>query len=263
MLKSALRLFELLVLLMLLPGNVSFAQQGSEASGPNNVNADSPKPPDTELLSPTLTDAATGAQARDMEPTKRLSIRQYITGERGDIGFFAVGNFNPTTYITIQSTPPTVISSNKSSVGGGFEYRRWLGNHNALGLLFVQNPSNGKLLWGTDILNWPDMRWDLSILATQKVRMGKFTPFLCEGPGVIVTNGNGSLEGTMAGWSADFAFVAGLGVEYELSPRLSGRAGMTFLDSRPGCYGDPTCKPTWGVAQDARVGIVYKWGGER
>jgi hypothetical protein len=179
---------------------------------------------------------------------------------RGDVGIFAVGNFNPVTSIYIQNNPHTVISSNKSSAGGGVEYRRWLGNHNALGFVYVQNPSDTNLLWQGREYIWPVMRWDMSVLATQRLPMGRFAPFLCEGPGLVVTNGPGKGN---SGWSGGFAFVAGAGTEYEFSRRLSARAGVTFLDTKGGCYGDATCHAPWGVVEDLRIGVVYKLGGEK
>jgi hypothetical protein len=101
------------------------------------------------------------------------------------------------------------------------------------------------------------MRYDFSILATQSFKARNLTPFVQEGPGVVVTNGYGN-----SGWSAGFAFVAGLGADYQIGRRLSARTGITFLNTRSGCYDDPTCGDTWGVVEDLRIGIVYRWGAE-
>jgi hypothetical protein len=101
------------------------------------------------------------------------------------------------------------------------------------------------------------MRWDFSILATQSFRLKNLSPFLSEGPGVVVTNGYGN-----SGWSAGFAFVAGVGTDYQFTRRFSTRLGMTFLNTRSGCYDDPTCSETWGVVEDLRIGFIYKWGRE-
>ena len=54
-----------------------------------------------------------------------LLIPPQIFCQHDDVGVFAVGNFNPTSYVYIQNTPHTVISSNKSSFGGGAEYRHY------------------------------------------------------------------------------------------------------------------------------------------
>jgi hypothetical protein len=198
--------------------------------------------------------ALRGVLAPTSQPARRGPILRSIFGPRPDVGIFTVGNFNPVSSITIQNTPHNAVSSNKSSVGGGLEYRRWLGDHNALGFLYVQNPSDGKLLWQGQDYIWPQMRYDFSILATQRFNMKKIAPFVCEGPGVVVTNGYNN-----SGWSAGLAFVAGLGADYSLSPRFSARTGVTFLDTKSGCYDDQTCHQAWGVVEDLRVGLAYKW----
>ncbi len=179
-------------------------------------------------------------------------------GQRNDVAIFAVGNLNPVSNISIQNTPHLAVSSNKSSLGGSAEYRRWFSDRFALGLLYTQNPSDGKLLWQGRNYIWPQMRWDLSVLVTESFILRNLAPFVSAGPGVVLTNGYGN-----SGWSAGFAFVAGLGAEYQLSRRFSARTGITFLDTRSGCYDDPTCRETWGVVEDLRVGFVYKWGSEK
>ena len=179
-------------------------------------------------------------------------------GERNDAGIFSAGNFNPVTYISIQNVPHTVISSNKSSVGGSAEYRHWFSDRSALGVLYTQNPSDGKLLWQGQNSIWPQMRWDLSILVTERLTARRIAPFVCGGSGVVVTNGYSN-----SGWSAGFAFVGGLGTDYQISRRFAARTGVTFFNTKGGCYEDPTCHETWGVVEDVRVGLAYRWGGER
>jgi hypothetical protein len=174
---------------------------------------------------------------------------------RSDVAVFALGNFNPATDIIIHNTPHLAVSSNKSSLGGSAEYRHWFSARNALGILYAQNPSDGKLLWQGQNYIWPQMRRDFSLLATQEMAIGRFLPFLDEGPGVVVTNGYSN-----CGWSAGFALVAGLGADFQISRRFSARTGITFLDTSSGCYDDHTCRETWGVVKDLRVGLVYKWG---
>jgi hypothetical protein len=164
-----------------------------------------------------------------------------------------MGNFNPTTQIYIQNEPHQVLSSNKSSLGGGFEWRRWFANDTAIGVAYAQNPSDGKLLWqGTNYIE-AEMRREFSLLVTQRlpIRVGNFAPYLDGGPGFIVTNGYGD-----SGWSHAFAYVAGGGSEYRLTPRLSVSAGMRFEVAKSGCYGDPTCtEETWGVVKDLTLGF--------
>jgi hypothetical protein len=188
----------------------------------------------------------------------RGGVPQPFSGQRNDVAIFALGNFNPVTDISIRNLPHLAVSSNKSSLGGSAEYRHWFSNRTALGLLYAQNPSDGKLLWQGQNYIWPQMRRDMSVLATRSFNLRDMAPFVSAGPGMVATNGYGN-----CGWSAGFAFVAGLGTDVHLSRRFSARTGITFLDTRSGCYDDHTCHETWGVVKDLRVGLAYKWSGEK
>jgi hypothetical protein len=179
-------------------------------------------------------------------------------GPRNDIAIFTAGNLNPASNIFIQNTPHLAVSSNKSSLGGSAEYRRWFSNRTALGLLYTQNPSDGKLLWQGQNYIWPQMRWDLSILATRSFKARSVAPFICAGPGIVLTNGYAN-----SGWSAGFALVGGFGTDVQISRRFSARTGIAFLDTKNGCYDDPTCRETRSVVEDLRVGIAYNWGREK
>jgi hypothetical protein len=224
-----------------------------------------------DVVAPTapiaLKPALRGALSPNRQPAKRLPVLDSLFGPRTDIGIFTVGNFNSTSLIHLNDSShggQQVVSSNKSSFGGGAEYRWRLSDRNALGFLYVQNASDGKL-WVSSNASasgstsqtyiWPIMRYDFSILATQSFKAANIAPFVCEGPGTVVTNGYRN-----SGWSAGFAFVAGLGADYQISRRLSARTGVTFLNTKNGCYDDPTCSESWGVVEDFRVGVVYKWG---
>jgi hypothetical protein len=198
--------------------------------------------------------ALRGALAPPPKPLPGVPAVSFFP-RRNELGFFASGNFNPLSNILIPNTPHLAVSSNKSSMGAGIEYRRWISNRNALGLLYTQNDSDGKLLWQGQSFVWPMMRYDLSVLATQRFMRKKIAPFLCEGPGVVITNGYAN-----SGWTAGFAFVAGLGTDYNLGSRFSARTGVTLFDTKSGCYDDPTCRASWGVATDLRVGLAYRWG---
>jgi len=224
----------------------------------------------TQPNASTTVQPAIRALAPRREPVKGLPVLRSIFGQRADVGIFTVGNFNQPNFIHLDGYHPgsqEVVSMNKSSLGGGAEYRWKLSDRNTLGFLYVQNPSDIKLFVGsapptpsgqsvtTQFIS-PLMRWDISVLATQSFKAGKFTPFVCEGPGVLLSNGYSN-----SGWSHGFAFVGGVGVERRVNPQFSIRQGITFLDTRSGCYNDPTCHATWGVSEDIRIGIVYKWSG--
>jgi hypothetical protein len=161
------------------------------------------------ILSPATSIYGTveSSSATHPQPAGREGLLSSLFWGRADVGIFAVGNFNPTTQIYIQNTPHQVLSSNKSSLGGGFEWRRWFANDTAIGIACAQNPSDGKLLWqGTNYIE-REMRREFSLLVTQRlpIRGWNLVPFLDGGPGFIVTN-----RYSDSGWSSDFAYVAGV-----------------------------------------------------
>lgn len=175
---------------------------------------------------------------------------------------FAVGSFNPMVTIHLHDGTP-VASHNKSSAGVGTEYRHWLGDRYAVGLLYERNASDGRLqtpvgYMASDLSIWPATRYGIYALATEKMRSGRFAPYVCEGPGVVLTNG-----GSNSGWSSDFGVVAGLGGNYQIRPRFSLRGGVNFLDVKSGCYGDGTCHAAWGVTKEVHAGIAYRWQSRR
>lgn len=185
---------------------------------------------------------------------------------RNEIAISAVGNFNSASYIYLhdyQNEP--VVSSNKSSLGWGAEYRRWLTPHFALGALFEQNPSDGKLLPteqgvspGQGTLRyyiWRQMRYEMGGVATEEFAVSnRFTGFFREGVGGVVTNGYDN-----CGWSHDFAFITGFGLDYYVKKRIALRTGMNILNTRTGCYSDHTCQQTWSNNQDLLLGVAYRW----
>jgi opacity protein-like surface antigen len=177
--------------------------------------------------------------------------------QRNDLAVYAVGNFNSASYIYIPGDQP-VAASDKSSLGGGIEYRRWITPHIAVGPWFEANPSDGKLEWFEHYYIWPVMRYEFATLATEQFKpQWKIAPFFTEGPGFIVTQ---SLVKN-SGWSEDFALFIGAGVDYRILKHWAARAGLTFVDSATGCYGDPTCttKKSFAVSQDVRAGLAYRW----
>ena len=182
---------------------------------------------------------------------------------RNEIVLSAVGNFNPDSYVYLHgpnrdlNLPMT--SSNKSSLGWGAEYHRWLKPHFAIGAMFEQNPSDGKLLPAVETTlkyyTWPQMHYEKGVVLTEQFPAGRrFFPFLREGAGANVTDGYDN-----CGWSHDFAFITGFGADYRLGKRTAARLGMNILNTRTGCYSDRTCEQTWSAVQDFTLGVVYKW----
>ena len=180
---------------------------------------------------------------------------------RNEIAISAVGNLNSVSYIYLRDGTP-VTSSQKSSLGWGAEYRRWLTPHFAIGPIFEQNASDGKLLPATNpkpytlkYYIWPQTHYEMGGVATEQFALGKrVNGVLREGAGGVVTNGYDN-----CGWSHDFAFITGFGADYYLRKRTAVRTGMTLLNTRTGCYGDHTCQQTWSNVQDLSVGLSYRW----
>ena len=202
-----------------------------------------------------------------------------LLAQKNDVTLYAVGNINPTYSVYLgaytRAGVPTgdttrVVGGTKSAMGYGVEFRHnWnsakkcygavVAVCNATGLDFDQNPSDGKLIvppsWGQTTYIWPTMRYDLAVLETQQFNVGRrWSPYVNEGPGVILTNGYGN-----SGWSANPAGVVGWGVTYRLKSRWFARANQNFLIGKQGCYGDPTCASVQTMEQVVRVGVGGKW----
>ena len=181
---------------------------------------------------------------------------------KNEIAISAVGNLNSASYIYLSDATP-VTSSQKSSVGWGMEYRHWLSPHYAVGALFEQNPSDGKLLPAYTSAKphvfhyymWPQMHYDMGVVLTERFAASKrITPFFHEGAGGNITNGYDN-----SGWSHNFAFITGFGADYAVGKRTALRAGMNILNTKTGCYGDHTCRQTWSNVQNLTLGAVYRW----
>ena len=195
--------------------------------------------------------------------------------QKNEITASAVGNFNPVTYVNIQQTIPTMGSSQKSSIGGGVEYNRWFNPSHAFGIVYEQNPSDGKL-HGASNGKWyifPLMRYELLGMFTQRFsvvrtspygpegirQVSRLTPFLEEGAGAVVTRETDPGNNGLAGWSHTMAFSMGVGSDYWINRRLSFRISTVILADQTGCYDDPTCAPTWGLSHDLKTGFTWKW----
>lgn len=178
---------------------------------------------------------------------------------QNQISISAVGNQNPVTYVYIDQILPTMGSSQKSSFGGGIEYDRWLTPSLAVGAMYEQNPSDGKLLEGTgrEWSIWPQMRREILGVATREFTGRKVSPYVQAGAGALLTDEDGGNAG--AGWSHSFAIVAAGGTDYWISPKMAFRAGSTVLATKTGCYNDPTCRPTWGLSHDVWIGLIRRW----
>ncbi|HTV54143.1 MAG TPA: hypothetical protein VMI06_04430 [Terriglobia bacterium] len=185
------------------------------------------------------------------------------SAQKNAVEIFAVGNFNPSTYIFLgykTANPLPTFSSDKSAMGGGADYQFWFKPHVAAGLEYEQNPSDGHLVSETLPVSafrhytWPEMRYELLALTTQQADIGRFSLFIQEGVGSVVTNGYSN-----SGWSHDFAIATGYGLRFHTTKRTSLFAGERILDSKQGCYEDHTCLQTWGTTQDLHAGLTFLW----
>ena len=182
--------------------------------------------------------------------------------QKNQLSIGAVGNFNPVTYVYINQVPSTMGSSQKSSIGGGLEYDHWFKPYLANGVIYEQNPSDGKLLEGNGRIwsIWPQMRYEFLDMFTEQVGVNRFTPFIQEGAGTVVTHEYGDGNAAGAGWSHSLAFAAGFGSYYWINNRFAVRLSTIILDDQTGCYDDPTCRPTWGLSHDLEAGFSWAWG---
>lgn len=195
--------------------------------------------------------------------------------QKNQISLTGEGNFNPVTYVYIPQNPPIMGSSQKSSLGGAVEYDRWFTPHQAFGVRYEQNPSDGKLITAAQFAGvytqnrniWPQMRWECLGLFTQrfevspsegpKIRPSRITPFIQEGAGAVITDDK--TNWAMAGWSHSLAFAAGSGSDYWITNNLSVRVNALMIADQTGCYDDPACRPTWGISHDFGAGFSYMW----
>lgn len=110
-----------------------------------------------------------------------LALTATCCAQRNELSVSAAGNFNPTSYIWIQNAPHDVLSTNRSSLGGGASYQHWVVQHVGFGAQYEQNPSDGKLLWNGREYIWPLMRYEFMAFSSQRIIGDKVTVALKEG----------------------------------------------------------------------------------
>jgi len=181
----------------------------------------------------------------------------------------AFANFNPYYPLHLVGNLGNweMIGHNGSTAGGGLEYRCRLNRHLTMGSWYGQNDSDGwltvpntplnqKLPFVGTTLMGPQMRYELAILATETLRAGRLSPFMSEGPGVIMTY-NHTAGFQYSGFSVNPAFVFGPGTDVALGKNLKVRTGVTFFAAKNGCYCDPKCTSFVSLVKDVRFGVVY------
>ena len=175
--------------------------------------------------------------------------------QRNEVSGYALGNFNPA-YFAVQSGQE-FAGSTAAGIGWGADYTRTLTKHNAISILYGQNPSDAQLFTGNNqFYTWTLKRYEISVQAIQQFHHKRYGAFIFEGPGAIVTNGGS----TLSGWTGNFAFVSGFGFEYQFNKHFYSKSRVSFEDSNTGCYADKACfHSTWSVAQDLWSGIAFKW----
>jgi hypothetical protein len=194
-----------------------------------------------------------------------LGSLAWAWGQQNEIGIFAIGNLNPHDYpVTLGNTanPIGILGSNRSALAGGIEYRRSLNPIISVGGVFTGGPSDGKLqvpAWyeRQTTYIWPMAEYKLLGLVTERApHFGKWTPWLSEGFGMMLTDGYAN-----SGWTAEPAIPFGFGIDYQVSKRLSVRAGDRWILTRIGCYGDPSCREQFQeVIQEPEIGVAYQFG---
>lgn len=188
-----------------------------------------------------------------------LPVSRAQEQQHNSITISVAGQFNPTSRVYI-NTDQQMISSNRSAVGGSVEYQRWLTPRNAVGFLYEQNPSDGKLVFqpvppDLGISIWPQMQYDAFALFTQYVPLNSRTSiFTQEGAGANVTNGYGN-----SGWSHDTAFAEGTGTDYYVSRHTALEVSSLWIETETGCYNGRACKQTWATITETHVGLKVSW----
>lgn len=201
-----------------------------------------------------------------------LLVSATAMAQSNQVSLEGVGNFNPLTEIFLNQPSPvsiynTVASSQKSSLGGGAEYDHWFSSHEAFGVRYEQNPSDGKLFGRNDkFYIWPQMRMEFLGMFTEEVRVNRLpeqvkrvTSFIKEGAGSVMTHEDDKGDRSLAGLSHSLAFAFGVGTDYWVNDKLAVRFSSTVIADQTGCYDDPTCRPTWGLSDDFGAGFSWKW----
>jgi hypothetical protein len=200
-----------------------------------------------------------------------LLVSATAVAQKNQFSLTAEGNFNPVTDSYVNQAIPTLVDSQKSSLGGAAEYDHWFTRYQALGVRYEQNPSDGREENGVGaIAIWPQTRSEFLGILTQHLRgnrrgefqINKFTSFLQEGGGAILTCECSDGNKHFAGWSHSAAFAAGGGTEYSVNERLYIRFSTLIIASATGCYDDPHCRPTTGFSHDVGLGFTWKWGAD-
>lgn len=175
---------------------------------------------------------------------------------RNQVSLSVADDLNPVTQaqLTAPSPPETLISRNRSALGGMFEYQRWTGNV-AIGAFFEANPSDGHLFDGQKNYIWPLLNMQTGLLATERITRSKESWWFQEGNSVIMSQ---SLVRN-SGFSWDFGLAGGVGVDYTLSHRWALRAGEKLLLNHTGCYDGRQCNEQLRITQDPEIGVVFGW----
>jgi hypothetical protein len=194
-----------------------------------------------------------------------LSMAVSCFAQRNEVGIFAIGNLNSHAYsVTLganTTNPIGIVGSNRSALAGGIEYRRSLNPIIAFGGIFTGGPSDGKLIvpaWYEQQTTyiWPMAQYKLMGLVTERAPyFGKWTPYLSEGFGTVLTDGYAN-----SGWTGEPAIPFGFGIDYQINKRLAVRVGDRWILTKIGCYGDRTCGEKFQeIDQEFEIGVAYKF----
>lgn len=199
-----------------------------------------------------------------------LLVSVTAAAQKNQIAITAEGNLNPVTYSYIKQPLPVMEDSQKSSVGVGVQFDHWFNPRFAFGVRFEQNPSDGREKEGNNAITdiWPQSRREIFAIFAQRpggarsreFQIHKFTPFLQEGVGAILTCECSDGNKHRAGFSDSTAFAAGSGTEYSLNEKFNIRISFLIIATATGCYDDSGCRPTMGLSHDLGLGFTWKWG---
>jgi hypothetical protein len=134
--------------------------------------------------------------------------------ERNEVAALAVADFTQPSagkFVSGWNAGTHITQASRAGIGGSFEYRFWLGNGFAAGLLYTGTPTNSKLTMPDhSVVSWPISRNEIDLLLTRELKTvarRRISPYVTAGGGAIVLNGGK----TESGLDRQAAFIVGGG----------------------------------------------------
>ena len=193
----------------------------------------------------------------------KAQVKPATTAPRNEAVISGFVNFGPWYPVTIGHGYQTFLGGEATKAGGSAEYRRYFQPHFATGVLYEQNPSEGRLcpaqgptesnICTPESVN-PMMRYILVSPLTARTGVGAWNFLLQTGPALEITDGYSN-----SGISPGFEWMFGGGIQAPLASRWFIETGFSGFVQKNGCYGDPACNAYLSVAHDVKAGFGYRF----